>query len=202
MASSVKKKALIRCAWPADDPLMIEYHDTEWGVPVHDDLVHFEYLVLDAAQAGLSWRTVLYKREGYRKAFAGFDPVKVARFTDAKMEKLLQNPDIIRNRRKVNSARVNARAFLKVQDEFGSFDSYIWRFVDGAPIVNRWKTDSAIPAKTAEAEAMSKDMKQRGFSFCGPTICYAYMQAAGLVNDHQINCFRHAELARITRKKR
>jgi len=187
-----KKK---RCNWCLGDELMMEYHDTEWGVPVHDDRVHYEYLVLDAAQAGLSWRTVLYKRENYRTAFAEFDPVKVARFTDKRIAKLLQNPGIIRNRQKVNSAIVNARAFLSVQEEFGSFDEYVWRFVDGVTIVNRWKSQGQIPAKTAVSEALSKDMKQRGFSFCGPTICYAYMQAAGLVNDHEISCFRYHVLS-------
>ncbi len=184
-----QEKQQKRCQWCLGDELMMEYHDNEWGVPVHDDNLHFEYLILDAAQAGLSWRTVLYKRENYRKAFVGFDPAKVARFTENRIAKLLENPGIIRNRQKVNSAIVNARAFLAVQEEFGSFDEYIWRFVDGATIVNRWKNESQIPAKTDVSEAMSKDMKQRGFSFCGPTICYAYMQAAGLVNDHEISCF-------------
>lgn len=178
-----------RCRWCLGDELMMEYHDTEWGIPVHDDKLHFEYLILDAAQAGLSWRTVLYKRENYRKAFADFDPAKVARFTEKRIAKLLENPGIIRNRQKINSAIVNAKAFLAVQSEFGGFDEYIWRFVDGATIVNRWNNESQIPAKTDVSEAMSKDMKQRGFSFCGPTICYAYMQAAGLVNDHEVSCF-------------
>ncbi|HSG98456.1 MAG TPA: DNA-3-methyladenine glycosylase I [candidate division Zixibacteria bacterium] len=197
----VRQTARRRCAWTGDDPLMIEYHDCEWGEPVSDDRTHFEFLVLDAAQAGLSWRTILYKREGYRAAFADFDPDKVARFTEKRIAKLLENPGIVRNRLKVQSAVTNARAFLKTQREFGSFNSYIWRFVDGKPIINRWKSTTEIPAKTPEAEAMSKDLKQRGFSFCGPTICYAYMQAAGLVNDHQTNCFRRAELA-TTRKRR
>jgi len=183
-----------RCDWCLSNELLMEYHDIEWGVPVHEDQIHFEYLILDAAQAGLSWLTVLRKRENYRQAFARFDPAKVARFTEKRIAKLLANPGIIRNRQKVNSAVVNAEAFLAVQKEFGSFDTYIWRFVDGAPLVNRWKTESQIPAQTDISEAMSKDMKQRGFSFCGPTICYAYMQAAGLVNDHQASCYRHKQV--------
>lgn len=191
---SKRKKEIIRCQWTGDDPLMIAYHDKEWGVPVHDDLVHFEYLVLDAAQAGLSWRTVLHKRENYRRAFAGFDPAKVARFTDKNIAKLLENSGLIRNRLKIQSAVNNARAFLKVQNEFGSFDAYVWRFVDGRTIVNRRKSLKELPAKSKQSEAMSKDMKRRGFNFCGPTICHAYMQAAGLVNDHEVRCFRHALL--------
>ncbi len=183
-----------RCKWCLGDELMLAYHDTEWGVPVHDDRVHFEYLILDAAQAGLSWKTVLHKRENYRKAFADFDPVKVARFSEKKIAKLLENPGIIRNRLKVNAAVTSAKAFLQVQKEFGSFDKYIWGFVDGETIINRWKNMSQIPAKTSISEAMSKDMKNRGFKFCGPTICYAYMQAAGLVNDHETSCFRYKEV--------
>lgn len=183
-----------RCAWPGDDPLMIEYHDDEWGTPVHDDRTHFEYIILDGAQAGLSWKTVLHKREGYHNAFAQFDPQVVARFDEAKIEALLQDPSIIRNRLKVAGAVKNARAFLAVQEEFGSFDAYIWQFVDGEPIHNTWSDLSQVPAETAEARAMSKDLKRRGFTFVGPTICYAYMQAAGMVNDHTVDCFRHAEL--------
>lgn len=186
-----------RCAWVGTDPLMVAYHDDEWGVPVHDDRVHFEYLVLDAAQAGLSWRTVLNKRENYRAAFAGFDPRKVARFTERKIGRLLENPGIIRNRLKIQSAVTNARAFLKVQEEFDSFSRYAWRFVDGQTVVNRWKTPSEIPAKSPQSEAMSKDMKRRGFTFCGPTICYAYMQAAGLVHDHEVKCFRYSTKKRV-----
>ncbi len=193
-------KKIKRCAWP-DSELMIAYHDEEWGVPLHDDRGLFEYLLLDGAQAGLSWSTILKKREGYRKAFAGFDPVKVARFTAKKQEKLLENPGIVRNRLKVASAVRNARAFLKVQEEFGSFDAYIWGFVGGAPIVNRWKTMEEIPAKTVEAEAMSKDMKKRGFNFVGPTICYAFMQSAGMVNDHTVDCFRYRILKRIKNER-
>jgi DNA-3-methyladenine glycosylase I len=171
----------IRCLWPGDLSLMIEYHDTEWGIPLHDDRKHFEFLVLDAAQAGLSWRTVLYKRENYRKAFADFDPSKVARYTEQRVAKLLQDPGIIRNRLKIQSAVTNARAFLKVQDEFGSFDKFIWRFVDGRPRVNQCETNGDIPARTEQSDAMSKELKDRGFAFVGSTICYAYMQAAGLV---------------------
>lgn len=180
-----------RCAWVGANPLMIAYHDREWGVPVKKDRVHFEFLVLDAAQAGLSWLTVINKRENYRKAFAEFDPEKVARFTQKKIEKLLLDPGIIRNRQKVESAVKNARAFLEVKSEFGSFNKYIWEFVGGQTIQNKWKKMDDIPAKTAVSEAMSKDMKARSFGFCGPTICYAYMQAAGLVNDHEITCFRY-----------
>jgi DNA-3-methyladenine glycosylase I len=186
-----------RCAWPGELDLMIEYHDTEWGQPLHDDQRHFEFLVLDAAQAGLSWRTVLTKRENYRKAFAGFDPVKVARYSTKQTEKLLQNPGIIRNRLKIQSAVTNARSFLKVQEEFGSFDGFIWRFVDGRPRVNEYRLSSEIPAKSSESDAMSRELKARGFAFVGSTICYAYMQAAGLVNDHLVTCFRHRELKRL-----
>jgi DNA-3-methyladenine glycosylase I len=185
-----------RCGWAEGlDADYKRYHDEEWGVPVHDDRVWFEYIVLDGAQAGLSWSTILKKRENYRKAFAGFDPVKVARFDKRKVERLLKDPGIVRNRLKVESAVKNARAFLKVQKEFGSFDAYIWRFTGGKPKQNRWRTLKQIPAETAESKAMSKDLKQRGFSFVGPTICYAFMQAAGMVNDHLVTCFRHKELA-------
>jgi DNA-3-methyladenine glycosylase I len=173
---------------------MIEYHDTEWGVPVHDDRKLFEFLVLDAAQAGLSWRTVLLKRENYRKAFDDFEAEKVARYTQKRLTTLLQNPGIVRNRLKVRSAVINARAFLKVRDEFGSFDRYIWQFVGGKPRINRLQSMKQIPATSRESDAMSKDMKRRGFTFCGSTICYAFMQAAGLVNDHLITCFRHHEV--------
>ncbi len=173
---------------------MIEYHDTEWGVPVHDDLTHFEFLVLEGAQAGLSWSTILKRRAGYRKAFAGFDPAKVARFTPARLEKLLADPGIIRNRAKVEATVRNARAFLAVQEEFGSFDTYVWGFVGGAPKVNRWRRMGQLPPTSAESEALSKDLRRRGFGFVGPTIVYAHMQAAGLVNDHVVGCFRYAEL--------
>ena len=182
-----------RCTWISND-LMQTYHDEEWGVPVHDERLHFEHLVLDGAQAGLSWATILNKRENYRKAFADFDPVKVARFSQKKVEKLLQNPGIVRNRLKVNSAVKNAQAFLKVQEEFDSFDAYIWQFTDGGTIVNSWESLEELPAKTAESDAMSKDLKRRGFSFVGSTICYAYMQASGMVLDHVVGCFRYREL--------
>ena len=191
MVSKFHSQKNNRCPWPGDDELMIRYHDEEWGVPVHDDLLHFEYLILDAAQAGLSWKTVLHKRENYRKAFCGFDPAKVARITDKKIARLLENPGIIRNKLKVRSAVTNARAFLQVQDEFGSFDNYVWRFVDGQPIVNKRRSEKNVPAKTRHSDKMSLDMKKRGFSFVGSTICYAYMQAAGMVNDHLVRCFRH-----------
>jgi len=184
-----------RCGWAESlDADYKKYHDEEWGVPVHDDRVWYEYIVLDGAQAGLSWNTILKKRENYRKAFAGFDPVKVAKFDKRKVERLLKDPGIVRNRLKVESAVKNARAFLKVQKEFGSFDAYIWRFVGGKPKQNRWRTLKQIPAETAESKVMSKDLKSRGFSFVGPTICYAFMQAAGMVNDHLITCFRHKQL--------
>ena len=195
-----KKKPLIRCAWPGDDPVMIDYHDKEWGVPVHDDCMHFEFLVLDAAQAGLSWRTILHRREGYRRAFAGFDPGKVARFTEKRIEKLLKDPGIIRNRLKVKSAVTNARAFLEVQKEIGSFDAYIWRLAGGKTRINRFRSMKQLPAKTVRAEAMSRDLKKRGFTFVGPTICYAYMQAAGMVNDHTIDCFRYKQVLHARKK--
>jgi len=184
-----------RCAWVnLDDHLMLAYHDREWGVPVHDDVKHFEFLILEGAQAGLSWSTVLKKREAYRKAFDHFDPAKVARFTAARIEKLLQDPGIIRNRLKIYSAVRNAKAFLKVQKEFGSFDTYCWRFVDGKPKVNKLTSMQQIPATSPESDAFSKDLKQRGFNFVGSTIIYAHMQAIGMVNDHLVDCFRYREL--------
>jgi DNA-3-methyladenine glycosylase I len=184
-----------RCAWVSGgDPLMLEYHDREWGVPVHEDRKHFEFLVLEAAQAGLSWAIVLKKREGYRRAFAEFDPEKVARFTARKIEKLLTNPEIVRNRLKIAAAVRNARGFLQIQEEFGSFDSYCWRFVDGKPRLNRWKAMREIPATSPESDAFSKDLKRRGFSFVGSTIIYAHMQAVGMVNDHLVDCFRYREI--------
>ena len=189
------EKRITRCPWPTDDPLYIAYHDIEWGEPVHDDRLIFEFLILEGAQAGLSWATILKRREGYRTAFAGFDPEKVARFDRRKIASLLNNPGIIRNRAKVESAVKNARAFLKVVEEFGTFDRYIWRFVGGKPIQNRWQTLKEIPPETPESRAMSKDLKSRGFSFVGPTICYAHMQATGMVNDHLVSCFRHRELS-------
>ena len=183
-----------RCEWCGTDPLYVKYHDEEWGVPVHDDKKHFEMIILDGAQAGLSWLTVLRKRENYRKAFSDFDPAKVARYTEKKIEKLLNNPGIIRNKLKINSAITNARAFLKVQEEFGSFDKYIWQFVNYKPIINKWKSIDELPATSKESDGMSKDMKKRGFKFVGSTICYAYMQAAGMVNDHIVSCFRYKEV--------
>ena len=186
----------IRCKWAGTDPLYVAYHDEEWGVPLRDDRKLFEFLILEGAQAGLSWITILRKREGYRKAFADFDPAKIARFTPARVEKLLMNPNIVRNRLKVKSAVSNAKAFLSVQDEFGSFSKYIWDFVDGKPIINRFKSMSQIPAKTELSDAISKDLKQRGFKFVGSTIMYAHMQATGMVNDHTTDCFRYRGLAR------
>jgi DNA-3-methyladenine glycosylase I len=187
--------AIKRCAWVSGaDPLMLEYHDREWGVPIRDDRKHFEFLVLEAAQAGLSWAIVLKKREGYRRAFAGFDPEKVARFNARQIEKLVSNPEIVRNRMKIEAAVRNARAFLKIQDEFESFDSYCWRFVDGRPKLNRWKVMRQIPATSSESDAFSKDLKHRGFSFVGSTIVYAHMQAVGMVNDHLVDCFRYLEI--------
>jgi len=179
-----------------DDPLLIEYHDREWGVPVHSDRKHFEVLVLSGAQAGLNWSLVLKKREGYRRAFDGFDPKKVARYSEREVRILLADPQIIRNRMKIEAAVRNARAVLKIQEEFGGFDSYCWRFVGGTPILGHWKATRQIPARSPESEALSKDLKQRGFSFVGPTVGYAYMQAAGLVNDHLVSCFRYQELRR------
>ena len=181
-----------RCNWPTNE-LAIAYHDEEWGVPLHDDQRLFEFLILEGAQAGLSWDTILRKRENYRAAFDDFDPNKVARYTDKKVEKLLQNDGIIRNRLKVASAISNAKAFLKVQKEFGSFDNYIWSFVDGKPIVNKWKDSSQIPATSEVSDTISKDLKQRGFNFVGSTIMYAHMQATGMVNDHLMSCFRYKQ---------
>ena len=177
-----------RCAW-ATTPLGIAYHDKEWGVPVHDDRVLFEFLMLEGAQAGLSWETILRKREAYRKAFAGFDPRKVARFTSAEVRRLMKDEGIVRNRLKIESAATNARAFLAVQEEFGSFDAYVWRFVGEKPLVNR-RRGGDVPAKTRESDALSRDLLKRGFKFAGSTICYAYMQAVGMVDDHTMNCFR------------
>jgi DNA-3-methyladenine glycosylase I len=183
--------ALNRCPWVGDDPLYYAYHDEEWGVPVHDDRQLFEMLTLEGAQAGLSWLTILKKRQGYRRNFADFDPQKVARFTPAKVEKLLQDPAIVRNRLKVESTVTNAQAFLAVQQEFGSFDAYLWQFVDGQPILNRWKTLAELPAKTPLSDQISRDLKKRGFRFVGSTILYAYLQAVGVVNDHTVDCFRY-----------
>jgi DNA-3-methyladenine glycosylase I len=190
-------KAPIRCAWSLGSQRYRDYHDHEWGVPVHDDRKLFEFIVLEGAQAGLSWSTVLNKRENYRSAFDGFDPVKVARYTAKRVEKLLADPGIIRNRLKVESAIRNAKAFIAVQKEFGSFDTYIWGFVDGKPIQNRWKTLKEIPARTPLSDHISADLKRRGFSFVGSTIVYAHMQATGMVNDHVLECFRHRPVRQL-----
>jgi DNA-3-methyladenine glycosylase I len=188
---------VVRCPWPRDDEVYCRYHDEEWGVPVHDDRRHFEFLILEGAQAGLSWETILKRRDGYRRAFADYDPAKVARFTPKKVEALLKDPGIIRNRLKVESAVRNAKLFLKVQREFGSFDRYIWGFVGGKPIVNRWTALKQIPPRTKESDALSKDLYGRGFRFVGSVIMYAHMQACGLVNDHLVDCFRYKPLARL-----
>jgi len=187
-----------RCQWcVSGNELYVQYHDQEWGVPVHDDRKQFEFLTLESAQAGLSWSTVLNKREGYRKAFANFDPAKVARFTEKRLLKLLENPDIIRNRLKVRAAVTNAQLFLAVQEEFFSFDDYIWQFVDGQTVQNKWRTMKQIPVTTKASDALSKDLKGRGFKFVGSTIMYAHMQAVGMVNDHVVECFRHQECAKV-----
>jgi len=183
-----------RCKWCLGDPLYVDYHDHEWGVPVRDDRKLFEFLVLDAMQAGLSWLTILRKRESFRRAFDGFDPARIAAYRRKRVERLMADPSIVRNRLKIEAAVNNARAFLAVQREFGSFDAYIWQFVGGKPKKNAWKTLKEIPAKTPESIAMSKDLIERGFKFVGPTICYAFMQAAGLVNDHTTCCFRYGEI--------
>jgi len=189
-----------RCAWAeSGNELYLQYHDREWGVPVHEDRKQFEFLILEGAQAGLSWSTVLNKREGYRKAFARFDPVKVARFSEKKIETLIQDPSIIRNRLKITSAVSNALAFLAIQKEYGSFDTYIWDFVGGKPLQNRWNAMADVPATSPESEALSKDLKQRGLKFVGSTIMYAHLQAAGLVNDHLVSCFRYRECAALAR---
>jgi len=188
-----------RCTWVSmDNPLMVQYHDSEWGVPVHDDRKHFEFLVLEAAQAGLSWSIVLKKREGYRRAFSEFDPQKVARYTEKRIQKLTLDPTIIRNRMKIEAVVRNARAFLTIQEEAGSFEAYCWRFVDGRPKVNRWKSMRQIPSSSRESDKFSKDLKNRGFTFVGSTIIYAHMQAVGMVNDHLVDCFRYREIRRWT----
>ena len=192
-----ESKDLVRCGWAGVEPILVAYHDDEWGVPVQDDRTLFEFLILEGAQAGLSWMTILRKREAYRRAFAGFDPQKVARFTAKKVESLLQDPGIVRNRAKVAAAVANARAFLKVQEEFGSFAAYQWRFVDGRPIQNRFTSLKQIPPRTPLSDAYSKDLKERGFSFVGSTIVYAHMQAVGFVNDHLVTCLRHRPIAKL-----
>lgn len=183
-----------RCPWRGMDDLYIAYHDQEWGVPVHDDRRLFEFLILEGAQAGLSWRTILGRRDAYRRAFAGFDPEQVARFDEAHVAALMADPGIIRNRAKIEAAVANARAFLAVMEAFGTFDAYIWRFVDGRPRINAWRRLEEVPDTTPESEAMSRDLRRRGFRFVGPTICYAFMQAVGMVNDHLVSCFRYREL--------
>jgi DNA-3-methyladenine glycosylase I len=198
--SMAGKKSVVRCAWSEGiDPAYMRYHDEEWGVPVRDDRVHFEFLVLEAAQAGLSWWTILRKREGYRRAFADFDATKVARFTARTVDKLMQDASIVRNRQKIEAAIANARGFLGIQREFGTFDRYVWGFVGGKPIVNRWRKQSDVPPTSKESDALSKDLKARGFKFVGSTIVYAHMQATGLVNDHLVSCFRYTESGRTRR---
>lgn len=189
-----------RCEWVGSDPLYVAYHDEEWGVPVHDDRTLFEFLILEGAQAGLSWSTILNKRENYRRAFDNFDPQKVAAYGEDKIAELLDDPGIVRNRLKVRSAVQNAHAFLQVQEEFGSFDAYVWQFVGGEPIQNEWQSLSEIPAETDVSRALSKDLKKRGFNFVGPTIIYAFMQAVGLVNDHVVHCFRYDEIGEMAGK--
>ena len=191
--SSPDDQGLVRCAWVGTDPLAVEYHDREWGFPVHDDNKIFEFLILEGMQAGLSWMTILRKRDNFRAAFDGFDPVKIAQYDQAKFEDLMNNPGIIRNRRKIEASAQNAQAFLDVQAESGSFDAYIWQFVGGTPVINSWKTINEIPTQTEESVILSKDLKKRGFNFVGPTIVYAHMQATGMVNDHTTDCFRYKE---------
>jgi DNA-3-methyladenine glycosylase I len=186
-----------KCKWAFNSANEEHYHDHEWGVPVHDDRMLFEFLVLEGAQAGLSWSTILNKREGYRKAFDHFDVEKVARYDENKVNQLLQNPEIIRNKLKVNAAITNARAFIKVQEEFGSFDAYIWRFVDGQPVQNSWQHHHELPASTNLSDLVSRDLKKRGFKFVGSVICYAHMQATGMVNDHTVDCFRHEQVRQL-----
>jgi DNA-3-methyladenine glycosylase I len=195
-----RKKEPVRCRWAASE-LAISYHDEEWGVPVHDDRTLFEFLILEGAQAGLSWNTILNKRENYRAAFDKFDPEVISRYDRRKIQQLLRNPGIVRNKLKVASAVANAKAFLLLQKEFGSFDRYIWQFVKGKPRVNSWKSHSKLPARTKESDAMSKDLKSRGFNFVGSTICYAFMQAVGMVNDHVVECFRYEPLAKLSSRK-
>ncbi|MFZ3168435.1 MAG: DNA-3-methyladenine glycosylase I [Candidatus Methanoperedens sp.] len=190
-----------RCSWPNNNPLMIEYHDKEWGVPVHNDIRLFEFLILEGAQAGLTWETILRKRENYRKAFSDFDPAKISHYTEVDEERLLADSGIVRNRLKVRATITNAGKFLEVQKEYGSFDKYIWQFVGGKSISNEFRSLSEIPPKTKESDAMSKDLKKRGFKFVGSTICYAFMQAVGMVNDHTIDCFRYNEVSTIKKVK-
>ena len=192
-------KTLARCEWPTGDPIMQRYHDEEWGVPVHDDRKQFEFLILEGAQAGLSWRTILHRREGYRRAYVGFDPERVASFGKREVRRLVADAGIIRNRLKIEASIRNARAFLAIQEQCGSFDAYVWRFVGGRPKQNAWRSLKQLPAKTPESDALSKDLKARGMSFVGSTIIYAHMQAAGMVNDHLVHCFRYRQLAAAPR---
>ena len=187
-------RKITRCEWCGDDPLYIRYHDEEWGMPGHNDRKLFEMLLLEGAQAGLSWITVLRKRENYRKAFSNFNPNKIARYDEKRIKELLNNPGIIRNRLKINAAIINAQCFLKVKKEFGTFDDYIWQFVNHEPVINKFKSLSELPATSEASETMSKDLKNRGFKFIGPTICYAFMQACGMVNDHVVNCYRYKQV--------
>ena len=196
------RQAPARCWWPGEDPLYLHYHDTEWGVPVYDDCKHFEFLCLEGQQAGLSWITVLRKRENYRRRFKGFDPLRVARIRDTTLEGLLQDPGLIRNRAKIYGVRSNARAFLEVQGEFGSFSDYIWGFVGGRPIDGKRRSRDGVPATSPESDALAADLKRRGFTFVGSTICYAHLQAAGLINDHLVNCFRYREVKKLWKKRR
>ena len=196
----MRRKAPGRCPWSEGvSDAYLAYHDTEWGVPVHDEHTHFEFLILEGAQAGLSWSTILHRREGYRRAFAGFDPARVARFTPARMAKLVQDTGIIRNRLKIEAAVSNARAFLEIQAAVGSFDAYVWQFVDGRPLVNRWRHQSEVPATSPVSDALSRDMKKKGFRFVGSTTLYAHLQATGLINDHLVDCFRHRECRALRR---
>jgi DNA-3-methyladenine glycosylase I len=184
-----------RCPWPTTDPLYLDYHDREWGVPVHDERKHFEFLVLETMQAGLSWHIILKKRENFRKAFDGFDPARVARYSERKIQSLLKDPGIVRNKLKIRAAVHNAKCFLEVQKEFGSFDAYLWGFVNGKPVINRWKRLSQMPPSTALSDRVSKDLKSRGFKFTGTTVVYAHLQAVGMVNDHMVDCFRYRDIA-------
>ena len=190
---------IIRCAWPGNDPLYVAYHDEEWGVPEHDDRKLFEKLILDGAQAGLSWITILRKRESYRNAFDRFDPERIARYDEKKIETLMQDPGIVRNRLKINSAVTNAQAYLKIREEGSTFDEFLWQFTGGTTLQNTWTELKQLPASTPESDAMSKALKKRGFKFVGSTICYAYMQAIGMINDHAVTCFRHEECRRMSR---
>ena len=201
MVSQKKSKKIKRCTWPGANPLMMEYHDREWGVPEHNDRKLFEFLILEGAQAGLSWSTVLNKRENYKKAFDKFAPEKVARYKEKKIKSLLADAGIIRNKLKINASVNNAQKFIEVQKEFGSFSEYMWRFVGGMPIINKFRSLSEIPATTPESDCMSKDLKKRGFKFVGSTICYTHMQAVGMVNDHLVNCYRYREINKNVRKK-